>query len=49
MDIEAIFKALDAGSHLDEVAMLERLVRGLIAQEIRDEHELYRAAVVARA
>lgn len=47
MDIEAIIRALDSGFDIDQVAMLERLVRGLIERGITDEAEIFRAAVLA--
>ncbi len=47
MDIEMIIQALEAGFDVDQVAMLERLVRGLIDRGITDEAEIFRAAVLA--
>jgi hypothetical protein len=47
MDIETIVKAPDAGFDVDQVAMLERLVRGLIDRGITDEAELFPAALLA--
>jgi hypothetical protein len=47
MDIEAIVRALDAGLELEQISMLERLIRGLRDDGITDEQELYRAAVLA--
>lgn len=47
MNIGLILEALDGGLDIEQVSMLERLIRGLRDQGITDEQELLRAATFA--
>lgn len=45
MDVETIVEALDAGFDINQVAMMERLVRELRSRGVINEAELYDAMV----